>query len=235
MKITYLFHSGFLIETAQCCYIFDYFQGNLPALPQKPLLIFASHAHHDHYNPEIFSLAQAQGIRQITAVLSQDIPVRRHPKDIEVVTVRANQDYALPFGLQLRTLHSTDCGVAFYLQTPEGAIYHAGDLNDWVWNEENERNNRQMTGNYRHEIDLLRGQPIDAAFVPLDPRQEEHYSRGLAYFLQTLSPRVVFPMHYWQQPETIRRFLKEYPQYRSIVKDTEYYKEDNPYALSNDS
>lgn len=231
MKITYLCHSGFLIETAQCCCIFDYYQGRLPALPQKPLIVFASHAHHDHYNPEIFSLAKAQGAKDITAVLSWDIHAHRHPEGIEVVRVRANQEYALPYGLRLKTLHSTDCGVAFYLQTPEGCIYHAGDLNDWVWAGENERYNRQMTGNYRHEIDLLKPLPIDAAFIPLDPRQEAHYSRGITYFLQTLSPRVLFPMHYWDKPEIIHRFLKEYPQYRGIVKDTEQYQEGNSYEL----
>ena len=30
MKITYINHSGFLIETRDCYYIFDYYKGELP-------------------------------------------------------------------------------------------------------------------------------------------------------------------------------------------------------------
>ena len=32
MKITYIHHSGFLVETEQCYYLFDYEKGNLPEM-----------------------------------------------------------------------------------------------------------------------------------------------------------------------------------------------------------
>ena len=35
MKITYINHSGFLIETKDCYYIFDYYKGELPLLDKK--------------------------------------------------------------------------------------------------------------------------------------------------------------------------------------------------------
>lgn len=229
MKITYLHHSGFLVELAQCDLIFDYYQGPLPALtPGRPLLVFASHAHHDHYEPAIFALTQSQ---KVTAVLSRDIPEKKRPKQIPVIEVRLHQDYALPYGLKLSCLQSTDCGVAFLLETPEGTIYHAGDLNDWSWVGESEANNRQMRGNYRHEIGLLKEKAIRAAFVPLDPRQGEFYANGLAYFLKNVQAEAVFPMHYWEQPEIIDRFLLAYPQYREQIKYTEHYKEGNSYEL----
>ncbi len=229
MKITYLYHSGFLVELAQCDLIFDYYQGGLPALtPERPMLVFASHAHHDHYEPSIFALARSQ---QVTAVLSRDIPPKKRPNDIPVIEVAANRSYALPYGLHLTCLHSTDCGVAFLLDTPEGIIYHAGDLNDWRWAGASDAENRQMRGNYRHEIDLLKGTPIRAAFVPLDPRQEEFYDGGLAYFLKTAQAEAVFPMHYWEKPEIIDRFLQKYPQYQDQIKYTEHYQEGNRYEL----
>ena len=78
---------------------------------------------------------------------------------------------------------------------------------------------------------LLRGQPVDCAFVPLDPRQEDDYARGLLYALKALAPKTVFPMHYWGRPEIIGRFLREYPQYEDYVNYTEQYKEGNPYEL----
>ena len=226
MKITYLHHSGFLVELSDCCLIFDYYEKGLTRLPDKPVLVFASHAHRDHYDPAVFAL-----VRPALAILSKDIPKRRWPEGVEVLSVSAVRDYALPFGIHLKTLRSTDAGVAFYLETPEGCIYHAGDLNEWVWAGEPEQYNRQMIGNYRHEIDRLRGLPVDCAFVPLDPRQEGDYARGLLYVLQTLAPKHVFPMHYWGKPGIIDRFLNEYPQYKNYVNCTECCKEGNAYEI----
>lgn len=60
MKITYISHSGFLVETERCYYLFDYYRGELPPLePEKPILVFASHFHQDHYQPAVFRLLQS--------------------------------------------------------------------------------------------------------------------------------------------------------------------------------
>ena len=224
MTITYAHHSGFLVELSDCCLIFDYYEKGLTRLPDKPALVFASHAHRDHYDPAVFAL-----VRPEIAILSKDI--RRRPEGVEVLPVSADRDYELPHGIRLKTLRSTDAGVAFYLHTPEGTVYHAGDLNDWVWAGEPEQYNRQMTGNYRHEIDKLRGLPVDCAFVPLDPRQEANYARGLLYVLKALATKHVFPMHYWGKPEIIDRFLRDYPQYADYVNYTERFKEGASYEL----
>ena len=46
MKITYINHSGFLIETRDCYYIFDYYKGELPYLDkEKEVIVFCSHFH----------------------------------------------------------------------------------------------------------------------------------------------------------------------------------------------
>lgn len=222
MRITYIFHSGFLVETASCYYLFDYYKGTLPVLKtDKPILVFASHRHQDHYNPEIFRLLRELGMQQITAVLAKDIPTQKYPEDIETIKVTFHQTYTLPFGTTLKTLLSTDEGVAFLLECPEGTIYHAGDLNDWVWAEETEQYNKQMTGSYRHEINMLKDTPIDVAFLPLDPRQERDYARGMLYFLQKVKVQKVYPMHYWEQPEIMKTFLEEYPEYQDTIIYTE--------------
>ena len=224
MNINYIYHSGFLVETAECYYLFDYFKGSLPALkPDKPILVFASHNHQDHYNPDVFRLLKEQGMEDITAVLAKDIPNKRYPTaDITCIRAKAYQTYELGCHTIVKTLLSTDAGVAFLIQCPEGIIYHAGDLNDWVWEGELEQYNKQMTGSYRHEIGLLRDmladRAVDVAFIPLDPRQEKDYARGMLYFLKQIAVKEVFPMHYWEQPEIIGQFLEEYPQYGDIVK-----------------
>ena len=56
MKITYIHHSCFLAETESACLLFDYFEGELPPIPEnKPLYILASHNHHDHFSEAVFS------------------------------------------------------------------------------------------------------------------------------------------------------------------------------------
>lgn len=236
MLVEYIFHSGFLLETADCYYLFDYYQGELPLLKvQKPIVVFSSHAHKDHYQPDIFVQLRARGMRDVLAVLSKDIPEKRYPPDTEVLKVYAGQSYSLPLGERLETLQSTDCGVAFVLTTGEDTVYHAGDLNDWCWSGADAQENRQMRGNYRHEIDRLRGVAIDDAFVVLDPRQEEHFADGMLYLLQTLSVKRVYPMHYWRQPEIITQFLRRYPQYQGIIQQTETIREVTNHEMQNDS
>ena len=226
MKITYIYHSGFLVETTNYYYLFDYYKGTLPPLQtDKPILVFASHSHRDHYNPEIFTLLKQMGMEQITAVLAKDISPRKYSTAVEnmdIVKVTFHQTYTLPGNTTLETLHSTDAGVAFLVQGPEGNIYHAGDLNDWTWSCESDQYNRQMTGSYRHEIDLIKDTQIDIAFLPLYPRQEAHYAKGMLYFLKKIRVKQVYPMHYWEQPQVISRFLQEYPGYETIVQDTEH-------------
>lgn len=222
MKVYYIAHSGFLVETSQCCYLFDYWTGPLPALdPNKPVVVLASHFHPDHYNPEVFSLLSQVGVKHILAVLARDISPKKYPDGVEVLKAGPHRTYDLPWGGTLDTLQSTDSGVAFLLTTDEGVIYHAGDLNDWTWEGEPEEDNRQMRGSYRHEIGLLAGRHIDLAFVPLDPRLEEHYADGMTWFLDHTDVSRVLPMHYWNEPEVIDRFLAEYPRYRGVVAHTE--------------
>ena len=164
-------------------------------------------------------------MEQIHAVLSRDISGRTVPRDIPLLSVASRRTYSLPQGQKLSTYLSTDKGVAFLIRDKEECFYHAGDLNDWVWEEESDSYNRQMTGSYRKEIDTLAqdldGTKLTAAFVVLDPRQENDYARGMLYFLKKISCDRIYPMHYWEQPEIITRFLTEYPQYQNRILLTE--------------
>lgn len=222
MRVTYIHHSCFLAETEKSYYLFDYFQGSLPALkPEKPIVVLASHSHHDHYNPAVFSILERMGMQQVLPVLSSDIPPETRPAGLSSQVVSPGERFALPQGQTLTAYRSTDLGVAFLIQDGDDLFYHAGDLNDWVWEGEPEEDNRRMTQAYRQEIDRLaqglQGKPLSAAFVVLDPRQEEHCHRGLLYFLQHVPCKNVYPMHNWEHPEIIAQFLSEYPQYNALI------------------
>lgn len=224
MRITYLGHSGFLAETKEHYLLFDYYTGKLPVFsPEKKLTVFVSHSHQDHYNKEIFAL---QNGLHITYVLSGDIWRKRIEelvhRENELLSVKAHETYRL-YGDQMaiETLRSTDIGVAYLVTLSEEGrtyhFYHAGDLNLWKWAEESKAYNNNMEANFRREMELIRGRHFDAAFVPLDPRQEDFAFGGMDLFLETADADAVFPMHFWKQPEIIRAYLKARPQVKNLI------------------
>ena len=223
MKVTYIHHSCFLVETHRFYYLFDYEKGHLPELnTEKPIFVLSSHGHADHYNPEVFILLTDLGMRDIRAILSGDIQV---PANINTLQVSPEMEYELGYQQKLTTFRSTDLGVAFLIEDQNELIYHAGDLNDWVWDDESDAYNEQMTLDYRKQIrllaDSLHHRQIDVAFVVLDPRQEKDYDRGLCFFLEHIPAKQVYPMHYWDDPSVIDTFLRDHPEYQSQIQKTE--------------
>lgn len=232
MVITYIGHSGFLIEWDTCYWLFDYYKGDLPKMDTgKMLFVFASHKHEDHFNPQIFQLYDNHP--KITYVLSSDIKLKKQGyselgttaekldrmKD-KMIFVKPSCQYELydivDNLITLKTLKSTDCGVAFLLQYSGKTIYHAGDLNLWLWEGESKQYNNNMRAMFQREMDHLNETSIDIGFVPLDPRQENYYYLGLESLLNTAKVNYVFPMHFWEKPEIIQQFKRE----RTIDKST---------------
>ena len=221
MKVTYLNHSGVLVEFKDHYCIFDYYRGELPLLDKKKeVIVFCSHCHEDHYNPLIFDLLDERGLNYRT-VLANDISDVKRLLKIKHSFVESNQSYQLDGGLQVETLLSNDSGVEFIVRSDEGIIYHSGDLNDWYWEGEPEEDNLELRTIYHSEIGKIRGRHFDLAFVPLDPRLEMHYADGLLYFLENVDCDAVYPIHYWGDPSVIQRFITEYPEYQSRIRNTE--------------
>ena len=192
MKITYIHHSAFLAETESACLLFDYFEGELPEIPEeKPLYVLASHNHHDHFSEKIFSLK-----KQAVYLLSWDIPADRIPKGKPVHFLQPYETWTDGV-LSVETFRSTDEGVAFWCRVDGKQLYHAGDLNHWHWEGEDENWNRDMTNAYREEIAKMAGRKADAAFLPVDPRLEKWFYLGAHDYMQKADAEVIFPMHFW--------------------------------------
>ena len=199
MTVYFIYHSSFLVETEEAYLLFDYFKGDIPVLDsRKPLFVFASHRHPDHFSEEIFRLPD-------------DIWKKRVPGDKKDETVFLGPGEKQSFGvLEAETLKSTDEGVAFLVTVGNHVIYHAGDLNDWQWEGEPEKVNRSYREQYRSEIQKLRDKKIELAFLPLDPRQERYFADGFDWFMKHVSVEWVYPMHCWED-ETVTGKLKELP------------------------
>lgn len=219
-KVVFHKHSCFQVEDEQCIFLFDWFDETLPVLDgNKMIYVLNSHKHGDHYNPVLLQLANQY--EHIQLILSREIKM---PKDdSRFLAVKRDETYQLdgPNPFLLKTLPSTDIGVAFLLHYNDNVIYHAGDLNWWSWSGESDSWNHNMEARFKQIMQKLDGQQIALAFVPLDPRQEERFSWGLDYFLQHTKAEKVFPMHMWGELEAIAKW-KSLPQsepYRQLVMD----------------
>ena len=220
MTITHIYHSGFLMEFDQCVWLFDYYKGEIPSFDRaKKLFVFSSHVHSDHFNKEIFTIFREYSA--VEYILSKDISlkpkfVERYGMDDEqlsrTTSVKADQEYRFVDGdggpILLRTLKSTDEGVAFVLHYQGKTVYHAGDLHWWHWEGEDKQWNHNMAADFKREMEKLKGLHLDVACVPLDPRLEDAYWWGLDYLMKTAEVENVYPMHFGDNPEVVNRFLE---------------------------
>lgn len=223
MIVTFVHHSCFVVEMEERTLIFDYFRngkvkgydftGALPAFDKdKPVYVFASHFHQDHFDLEI--LRWADTYPKIHYILSKDIRLSAHylerngisPKIKEKITfVSPLKNYKVD-DMEIKTLRSTDVGVAYLVRAEGKCIYHGGDLNMWKWDGAGDLVNGKESRAYRHEINKLAGIDIDVAFVPLDSRQKQFACDGLFYFMEHVDAKAVFPMHMWQDYSYIAKF-----------------------------
>lgn len=222
MKVTYIEHSSFLLETDTAYLLFDYYAGKetLPKLnPGKPLLVFNSHSHGDHYSPEIFSICgKHPAVRYFP---DSGIPVPASQKKLCTFLV-PHKTYQIPeIRGQLFTLASNDLGVAFSITLEDHgqkiSIYHAGDLNNWWWDGDAE--DQQSEAFYHRELSLIRGKHYRAAFIPLDPRIKGWW-KGIDDFMRTANADYIFPMHNFKDysmPERLKKLSCSLPYRDKII------------------
>lgn len=216
MKVTYISHSGFLVELEKHVLLFDYFRGVIPEFPKdKEFLVFASHRHYDHFVKEIFALKeQCENIHYILSSDTQTAAEKllKDPERKKRITF-IDPDRKIQVGeTTIQTLRSTDEGVAFVAECEGMKVYHAGDLNWWHWEGESEGFNEKMKEAYLKELKKLQNISLDLAFIPVDPRLGKQYYYGIDAFARMVDVKKLVPMHFWgeysvcealyHQPET---------------------------------
>ena len=211
MRLTYIDHSGVMLETAKATLLFDFVKGTLPDIPKdKPLYVFVSHAHGDHYAKRVFGVAHAAdkaGAVDVRFLLSDDISARDVPAALKksVTFLRPHEAWE-DVRIQVKTLLSNDAGVAFCISVPDQdtseadvtrEIYFAGDLNAWNWDGDAE--DLELIAIYHKELESIKGKRFDVAFIPLDPRLGEERIQGITDFFEAggCDADVLVPMHCW--------------------------------------
>ena len=198
MRVTYHDHSGFSVETEKVVLLFDYIGGGF-VFGEKPVLAMVSHAHGDHRKPGLIDCAE---------------------KVIDCPAVGETFEF---MGVRVRTFGSTDEGVSFLAEADGKRIFHAGDLNLWHWNNENDPEwTKQATEDFEKVMSALQGEKLDVAMFPVDPRMGEGYDEGACIFNERMQPGMFIPMHFWKKTEAAEAFAKKYDNVRPLTESGQY-------------
>lgn len=213
LDVTYYLHSGFSTALNDTLLVFDYWLGEHQELPESKritaeylqqfseIVVFISHKHPDHLDPEVFEWRKAANV---TYVVSYDMPIgtpgkRMAPGDSLTISDR----------VKVRAFDSTDLGVSFLVDLCGIRIFHAGDLNFWHWREESSlKEIEEADSDFQQALIPLKGEPIDLAFFPVDPRQGRMFDAGANTFILSIKPRLLVPMHFWGRAEIASEFAR---------------------------
>ncbi|MGD9569019.1 MAG: MBL fold metallo-hydrolase [Sedimentibacter sp.] len=219
MKIYYIYHSCFVVETESSFLIFDYFKNKEDSKGDfdfmelldnitnsiKTLYVFSSHGHNDHFNSKIFSWQKKK--ENTYYIISSDIKLYSRPDN--VYTAKKNEEFFIN-NLKIYTFGSTDEGISFMVHLDDLIIFHAGDLNWWKWMDDTPEEEKEMENAFKGIIKdiLVKDVIIDAAFSPVDGRLEDNYLSGGQYFIENIKPKIFIPMHFWDNFKLTSDFKK---------------------------
>jgi hypothetical protein len=216
MKLTYIFHSGFKLETEKSILIFDYWMdpGNvLESVFQskKPLYVFSSHFHEDHFTREVFEWRKQR--ENITYILSKDILRHRRASKEEADAWLAKGASWSDQLVSVKALGSTDSGVSWIVETEDKRIFHAGDLNNWyarflseavpgqtIYSEEFDEDidpiahEKQYLGELKDICKVT--DSFDLVMFPVDGRIGNGYTLGGRQFIDRFKVGMFVPMHF---------------------------------------
>ena len=213
LLITHYYHSGFSVAGEKTLLVFDYWRGEHGELAQDKQLspsrlkkyenvfVFISHEHIDHLDPIVFSWNEAGNVSYI---VSSDMPVGTRGK-----RMAPGDTLTLSDKVAVTAFDSTDLGVSFLVNFCGIRLFHAGDLNFWHWREESSMHEiEEADSEFRKAVQPIIKENIDIAFFPVDPRQGTMYEAGANYFILSVKPRILIPMHYFHRAETAMDYAR---------------------------
>ncbi len=175
----------------------------------KQIYVVVSHHHKDHYTKKIFDWSRKfPGIKYI---LSKDVAkYARHiltkdsiysgikPDPENVFVVRPGEVFC-DESLKIEAFDSTDIGNSYAVTVNGIKIFHAGDLNAWIWKDEStESEISEALKTYESILDKIVSKypEFDMAMFPVDSRLGTDYFTGAKIFLEKICVRHFFPMHF---------------------------------------
>lgn len=211
--VTHYYHSGFSVACDDSILIFDYWLGENQELAPKfrltkrnlerysHIYVFISHDHPDHMDPVVFTWKDLPGIQYI---VSSDMPVGTRGR-----RMAPGNTICFSEEVEVTAFDSTDLGVSFLVNYKGLQIFHAGDLNFWHWRDESGmREIEEADNEFRKAVAPICEKKVDLAFFPLDPRQGTMFEAGANYFILSVKPRIMIPMHYFHRAEVAMEYAR---------------------------
>ncbi len=216
MELTFIFHSGFAVETEGCILILDYWMDPAGVVPPllakgKPVYVLASHFHEDHFSPRV--LQWRKQCDWVQLILSKDILRHRRAArgDADVWMVKGDEWH--DERVSIRATGSTDSGVSWVIGVDGKTLFHAGDLGNWyarfltddfdgkpVFSKEEGawidplRLEKQYLGELKDVAKVATS--FDVAMLPVDSRIGNGYTRGARQFIDRFKVGLLVPMHF---------------------------------------
>ena len=223
MKITCIGHSGFAVEMQRCTLIFDYYTDQKAVLPDvlgRAQCIYAmvSHSHRDHLNYSIFDWnSRYPAVHYVIANECRRKLLRHIAVDqLPITFMSRDRDWA-DGNVAVHAFGSTDVGVSFLVEVDGKRIFHAGDFNCWInEQEDDEAIRRKALGDFHAVLADIRRhvQQVDVALFPVIPNMGGDFARGAREFLQAVKCDVFIPMHMWGRDTEATQFqLYQNPDY----------------------
>ncbi|TFG81646.1 MAG: MBL fold metallo-hydrolase [Erysipelotrichales bacterium] len=198
MKVTYIYHSGVMIELKTCVLLFDYWKGEVEFPVGKPRYIFISHAHHDHYNPAVFDM-------DATVIADSAIA---HPGYARLHSVNPGDELQFD-GLEISVFGSTDEGVSFLVDVEGKRLFHAGDLNYWHWKDESTMDEiKDAKDRFEGILATLPEGQTDLAMFPVDARIGSDFFLGAMQYIVKFKPANFLPIHFTAHPGRVDEFAR---------------------------
>ena len=219
IRLTYIFHSGFVVETAAGILVFDYWLDLANVLPKclsrrggRHVYVFASHFHKDHFTKDIFGWKQSLG-SGVTYILSKDILKHRRADKGEADVWLAKGGTWADENIQVTATGSNDSGVSWIVETGGNRIFHAGDLCNWYarfladgnkyrqpYSEELGEDidpvaeEKRFLGELKDIQKIAKG--FDLVMFPVDGRIGNGYTLGARQFIERFQVGMFVPMHF---------------------------------------
>lgn len=217
MKLTYIYHSCYVVEADDFAIVFDYYKDSGQSLlsgyvhdevlkRKGRLYVLSSHAHPDHFNREILTWKQEK--EDIVYIFSTDILHAGKAKMEDALFLKKGDEYE-DDNLHIRAFGSTDIGISFLIGTEGKLLFHAGDLNNWHWMDESTKEEAEEAEHaYLIELDLIAKTTtrLDLAMFPVDPRLGSRYMRGAEQFVSTIQTDTLAPMHFGEAYDKVAAF-----------------------------
>ena len=219
IKTIYIYHDCFVVKTHKAVLVFDFWKdpcqrGPLPDPLMDldndiPIYVFVSHGHKDHYNPEIFGWAKhftnilyivSKDVRKrINHIISPGSSYKGDKVDPSRVIAMSDHDHYADNIISVDTFPSTDIGNSYSVVIAGHTIFHAGDLNAWIWKDEStEEEVKEALDSFSAIVDMIAASydGFDLCFFPVDSRIGTDYFTGARIFLERFKIKNFFPMHY---------------------------------------